>query len=331
MSANRGQAPGVVAGCRTLGVLAALGRVAAAAPAAPEAMDVDREDAPVGRGELGFDGGAPVGDYALGVSVGVVDRPIALHASTGATVVPVSTRETLGLGGAIALGDSALLDLRLGFAHQAGARLAALGDDAALEAWVPLDARVGARIQVTHGAHVSVFLRGELTAPLGDERNFAGEAGWTGAWSLIARVALPGGVVAAASGGIRIRGREVAIGDRVLGDETTAALGVVVPVPPLCHLWCRDQVVATAEIVGLFGDSGDKARGPRPVEGRVGLVSRPRAWLEIAARIGAGLDDEVGAPRWRGLLSVTWRQPSAPAAPHAATHATPVDDPTDDD
>ncbi len=326
MSANGGQAPWVLAGGRTLGVLAALGRVASAAAAAPEAMDVDREDAPVGRGELGFDGGAPLGDAALGVSVGVVDRPVALQASTGATVVPVTARETLGLGGGIALGDSALLDLRLGFAHQAGQRLAGLGDDAALSTWVPLDARVGARIQVMRGAHVALFLRGELTAPLGDERNFAGEAGFTGAWNLIARVALPGGVIAAASGGIRIRGTEVAIGDRVLGDETIGALGVVVPVPPLCHLWCSEQVFATAEVVGLFGDSGDKARGPRPVEGRVGVVSRPRPWLEIAARVGAGLDDEVGAPRWRGTLSVTWRQPSAPAAPHAAARATPAED-----
>jgi hypothetical protein len=304
--------------------------VASAAPA-PEAMDVDRQDAPPARGELGFDGGAPLGDWAVAASLGYLDQPIALRGPTGLVTHPVSSRETLGLGGGLALGDSALVDLGVGFAHQSGDRLQGLGDDGALAAWVPLDARLGARARVMNGAHLSVFVRGEVTAPFGNERQFAGDAGWTGAWNLILRAQLPGGVIAAASAGVRLRGQEVVIGDRRLGDESLGALGVVVPLPPVCHLWCAGQVSATGELVGILGDSDASLPGPSPVEARIGIVSRPRAWLEIATRVGIGLDDDVGAPRWRATVSAAYRQPSAPVAAKRDEPRTPVEDPVEDD
>jgi len=308
-----------------------LARVASAGPHGPEATDVDRDDSPPARGELGFDGGAPLGDWGVQASLGMLDRPITLRAADGVTTAPVSTRETLGLGGGIAVGDSAVVDLHVGFAHQAGDRFVGLGDDHPLATWVPLDARVGARIRVMDGAHVSVFLRGELTAPIGDERDFAGDAGWSGTWDVIVRAALPGGVIVAASGGVRLRGKQTSIADVRIGDETTGAVGAVVPVPPLCHLWCADQVALTGEVVAIAGDSQPSAHGPSPAEARVGVVSRPRPWLEVAARVGFGLDDEIGSPAWRAMLAVTWRQPSALVVAKRPVVREQVDDPPAED
>ena len=303
-----------------------LAATAAAAAPAPESIDVDRDDAPPGRGELGFDGGGPVGDYAVSASLGYLDRPIALRDDTGIAITPVATRETLGLGGALALGDNTLADLHLGFAHQRGDRLAGLGDDRPLDAWVPLDARLGVRLRVMAFTHISMFLRGELTVPLGDEHDFAGDAGWTGAWHFIARMPLPAGVIVAASVGIRLRGSEVMIADRRVGNETLAALGVVVPLPALRPLWSGDQLALTGELVKIAGDQGDGTRGPSPAEARVGVVSRPYPWREVAARAGAGLNDEIGAPRWRVGIAVTWRMPAAPPSLHP-----PPPPPADDD
>ncbi len=310
----------------------ACARVAHAGTHGPEATDVDRDDSPPARGELGFDGGAPLGDWGVQATLGFLDRPITLTTANGVTTEPVSTRETLGLGGGIAVGDSAVVNLRVGFAHQAGDRFIGLGDDHPLETWVPLDARVGARVRVMEGEHASVFLRGELTAPVGDERDFAGDAGWSGTWDVIARAALPGGVIVAASGGVRLRGKQTTIANVRIGDEATGALGIVVPVPPLCHLWCKDQVAVTGEVVAILGDSEPSGNGPSPAEARVGVVSRPRPWLEVAARVGFGLDDQIGSPEWRAVLAVTWRQPSAHVAPpKPSAPREDVDDPPEDE
>lgn len=298
----------------------------------PAAIDVDRETAPAGRAELGFDAGAPVEGWAASVQLGWLERPIVLRAPSGESH-PVARRTTLALGAAIGLGPSVVLDARLPLARQAGDRLAILGDPSALDRWVPGDLRFGGRVRVVATRRAAAFVRGELSLPTGDDHDFAGEPSWSGSWRLIARVSLPAGIVAAASGGILLRGAEVRIGDRIVGDELHGAVGVVVPLPPIHPLWCaREQVQLTGELVSILGDHVAGVRGPSPVEARVGLVTRPRSEVSLGVRIGAGLGDQIGAPAWRATVELTYhgRQqlipPAGPSAPGDADTANDDDD-----
>jgi hypothetical protein len=298
--------------------------VAAVAPAAradtprqtPSAIEVDRDVAPPGRSEFGFDGGAPVDGWGVTLGAGWLERPLTFTAADGAEALPVRRRQTLSIGGAIALGERAVLDARFGAAHQIGDRLRP-AEPRALDRHVPGDLRLGARVRVAGAARRAMFVRGELTLPTGDDGDFAGEASWTLAWQLAGRSVLPRGITAAAAAGIRLRGAEVVIGDRLAGDELTGALGVVVPIPPLRPLWCdAEQVKLTAELWGALGDDVGIGRGPSPAEARLGLVTRPRPSIARGVRIARGLTDEIGAPRARLSLELTYAG-AAPRPPRA--------------
>jgi hypothetical protein len=284
-------------------------RVAAAdAPRdTPSAIDVDRDAAPPGRIEFGFDSGAPLAGWGASLATRLVDRPITLTGDDGVATHPVRRRETLVVGGALALGSSVVIDARLPIAHQIGDRLAATGDATALDRYVAGDIRAGARIHVA-GDSPSVFVRGELSLPSGDDSNFAGEASWSLAWSLIGRAAFADRVVAAVSGGVRLRGAEVLVGDRVVGNELFGSFGVAVAIPPIRPLWCvDDQVRLTAELTGIVGDKVAGKVGPSPATASIGIVTQPLPDLAFGLRVGAGLDDQIGSPRAFAMLELAYR------------------------
>jgi hypothetical protein len=275
--------------------------------ATPSAIEVDRDAAPPGRTELGFDGGAPVEGWGATASVGWLERPLELATTDGA-VLPVRRRETLALGAALGVGAAVVVDARMTAAHQVGDRLRP-AEPRALDRYVAGDLRIGARVRVTGTARRAMFVRGELTLPTGDDGDFAGEASWTLAWQLAGRVVLARGITLAGAAGIRLRGAEVLIGDRLAGDELTGALGVAVPLPPLRPLWCEpEQVKLTAEAVIAIGDDVGVGRGPSPAEARLGLVTQPRPGFAVGVRIARGLGDEIGAPRARVTLELTYRR-----------------------
>ncbi|NVB85305.1 MAG: hypothetical protein HOV81_43480 [Kofleriaceae bacterium] len=272
----------------------------------PEAVQLDRDAPPPGQVELGFDGGAPIQTWALSAQLGFLDRPMRLH-TTEIEVFPVEQRETLALGAAIALGTSAIADIRMPFSHQSGDRWQGLGDERALDAWVLGDLALGARLRIAQRAGASIFARAQLTLPTGDDHDFAGDARYSVAWNLIGRFSLPGGLVIAATAGVRFRGREVQLADRLVGDELTGAIGATYEIPAIPGLWCpANRVRATAEVDGVLGNDVAGERGPSPLEGRIGLVGKIRPWLAVGVRIGKGLDDQIGAPRFRGLLEVAF-------------------------
>jgi hypothetical protein len=70
----------------------------------PSAIEADRDEAPPGRTELGFDGGAPVGGWGVTLGAGWLERPLVLRGAAGETE-PVRRRETVSLGGALARGS----------------------------------------------------------------------------------------------------------------------------------------------------------------------------------------------------------------------------------
>src|SRR5262245_31230570 len=109
-----------------------------------EAFELDREATPPGRAELGFDRGAPVGDWAIALQLGLVDRPGRFYTRDVETF-PVDMRETLALGLAATFGP-AVLDVRIPYSHQSGARLGELRMSRDLDAWVPGDVSAGLRI-----------------------------------------------------------------------------------------------------------------------------------------------------------------------------------------
>ena len=293
----------------------ALALVAAAAGVAhadtpvdrPQAFEVDREQPPPGRAELGFDSGAPVEGWAASVQLGYLDRPFRLH-TTQIETFPVERRQTVALGGAVALGSRLVLDARLPLAHQTGDRMQGLGDERPLDRWVIGDLGIGARVRVTRGQESALFVRGHATLGTGDDRDHAGEARYTLAWMVIGRVALPHGVVLAATGGVRIRKAEVIVADRLLGDELFAGVGATYVLPAWRGLWCdANRVRVTAEVVGVLGNYVDGVLGPSPAEARVGMISEIRPWLAVAGRIGKGIDDHIGAPRLRAMLELVYR------------------------
>ena len=319
---------------RATGVLVvALTRVAVAGTPLdrPEAIDADRDAPPPGRVELGFDSGAPVDAWGVGVQLGYVDRPVALASTQpGVTTYPVEHRETLAIGGALALGERFLLDARVPVAHQVGT-LAGLGDPQPLAHLVLGDVSLGGRMSVVATGRVALFARLAVALPSGDSHNFAGDPRTTFAASLIARVSLGHGVVVAGTGGIRLRGEEVQVGDRVVGDELFGGVGATVEIPPIAGLWCKpSQLRALAELVGVAGDNVDHVLGPSPAEARIGVIGRPTQELTIGVRAGLGLDDQLGAPRARAMVELAW-QPVVAPRPVAPPPAAPPPEPSDDD
>jgi hypothetical protein len=320
-----------------LALYIALGGVSAAAGSAradmprdtPAAIEVDRDATPAGRFGFGFDGGEPVDAWGVSIAAGWLERPIRLASGTfgGGTPAtdPVRRRETLSLGGALALGDSVVIDLGLRASHQVGDRLRAAGDPERLARYVLHDVRFGGRIRVAGNRDRAALLRADLTLPSGNHEQFAGDARWTAAWSLIGRATLPRDVVVAATVGIRLHGAEVIVGDRLVGDELLAAAGVAVPLSAVGLSGVAEQVSVTGELAGALGDHVGKRSGPDPIEVRLGVLVRVLPELTIAARAGFGLDDQIGAPSARAVLSVAW-------TPRASRRAAPVpDDPDEPD
>lgn len=323
--------------------LAAVGSVALADTprTTPEAIEVDRDSAPAGRIGLGFDAGEPLDAWGVSITAGWIERPIQLGA--GAVVggspasQPVRRRQTLALGGALALGDSAAIDARLRGSHQVGDRLAAAGDPARLARYVFHDLRLGGRIRVVGNRERAALLRADLTLPTGNDQQFAGDARWTLAWSLIGRATLSGGVAIAATAGIRLHGAEVIVGDKLVGDELVVGAGASVPLTALGLGGVAERVAITAGVLGGLGDDIGVRSGPSPVEAQMGLIVQILPELTLGAQVGVGIVDEIGAPRLRAVVGLAWAprvvrrvEPAANAAPPDRTDDEP-DDEADDE
>jgi hypothetical protein len=301
----------------------------------PTAIEVDRDAAPAGRVGMGFDDGAPVDAWGVSVAAGWIERPIELDAGAfgggSPRTEPVRRRETLAIGGALAIGERAVLDVGLRGSHQVGDRLRAAGNPAALARWVFHDVKIGGRIRIAGGPARMALVRAELTFPTGDDQQLAGDARWTAAWSLIGRAAVAREIAIAGTAGVRLHGAEVAVGNRLVGDALFAAVGASVPLTAL-GLGARppagagasgsadsvtERVALTGALLGALGDHIGDLAGPSPLEARVGAIAHATRELTIGAQLGLGLRDEIGSPRFRAILELAW-------TPRVARHVEPV-------
>ena len=299
----------------------------------PTAIEVDRDSAPAGRVGPGFDDGAPVDAWGVSLRAGWIERPIELDAGAfgGGSPAsrPVRRRETLALGGALTLGDRIVVDLLLRASHQVGDRLTAAGNPAPLARQVFHDARLGGRVRIVGGRARAALVRGELTLPTGDDQQFAGDARWTLAWSLIGRAVVAHDIAIVGTAGIRLHGAEVAVGDRLIGDALFAAAGATVPLSALGLSGAADRVSVTGELLGALGDNVGGLAGPSPVEARLGALVRVLPELTIGAHAGAGLGDQIGAPAFRALFEVAWA-PRVARRPEPPAPIAPPEDPDDE-
>ena len=273
----------------------------------PEGVELDREAPPPGRVEFSFDGGAPLDSrWAVGAQLGFLDRPMRLH-TVRVKIFPIEQRETLALGGAFAVTPAFVVDARMPFSHQTGDRYMGLGDDRELDHWVAHDLGIGGRLRLASRDTFSIFVRANLTFGTGNDYEFAGESRYTAAWSLIGRFTPIDRLVLAGSAGVRFRGEEVIVADRLLGDELFAALGASFQLPAVHGLYCdANQVRVTAELHGVLGNDVGDYEGASPAEVRIGVVSRIRPWITVGVRAGKGIDDHIGAPRFRAMLEVAF-------------------------
>lgn len=243
-----------------------------------------------------IDRGAPRPAWWAGLELAWLEAPLG---------EAVRRRERLAVGAGIAVGESVVLDARLAGSHQVGARLRP-ADPRRLDRAVLHDLRLAARVHVVGGAARAAFVRAELTLPTGDDRDFAGDAAWSLAWRLIGRTRLGDSAALSGSLGIRLRGEEVVAAGHVIGDELLGAVGLEVAVRP--------QLTATADLLAALGNDVGGGQGPSPVEARLGAGVRVSDRLGLAAQLGAGVNHELGAPRWTALISATFGATFPPAA-----------------
>ncbi|MCE9579691.1 MAG: hypothetical protein K8W52_41620 [Deltaproteobacteria bacterium] len=257
----------------------------------------------------------PAGAWTLSTSTWWAARPIVLRdVRTGdPATVPVAWRAGLELAAARGFGARYQLGLAMPLALQGGDRLAGIGlSDRALQRAVAGDLRLAGKARLAGDPGEPGWassVAAVVVVPTGDDGDFAGEEGAVFEWHLAAgwrgrRAAL------AINGGARIRQKEVVLLSpaRPHGNELIGAIAGEAVVPYVGRwLGGPDRLWVTGEVAGVLGDAiGKGARGPSPVEARVGARVRLCAWWSVTAAIGAGLTpDEVGAPSWRAILSVT--------------------------
>jgi len=299
---------------------------------APAAIDVERWAATATGWWAGLDDARVVGfgHLAVGLTTSAIARPIGLTAPNGDDLgAPVAHRATVTVAAAYGVTDSVEVDLAAPLVIQGGDRLTAVGEPRALRRVTSGDVRVGAKIQLITGPRVTAALGATLTLPTGNEGHYAGEASWVADWHGL--VMVRSGPIALGIGvGVRLRGEEVALSpEQVAGNELTGAVALSWQVPTIPGVYCDwTQLRAIAELDGVLGDTVGGQRGPSPIEARLGVRGRIwRGWT-VGVTAGRGLVGEVGSPRWRGVVEVSWRDEPRTDVPAPRARA-PVDD--DDD
>jgi hypothetical protein len=298
---------------------------------APTATDVERWTASATSWWAGLEDPRVVGlgHLAFGLTASGITQPIRLTSATGEDLgAPVSRRLALLASAAYGVTDSVEIDASFPIYLQDGDRLEAVGDPRGLRAVTRGDLRLGGKFQVVDRAVLRAGFAADVVLPTGDDLHYAGEASWVLHWRALAALELgPIGIAFAA--GVRIRGEEVLLAaGQVAGNEVVGGVALAYRLPPISGVICDwTQLRLIAEVDGVVGDTVGEVRGPSPFEARVGIRGRIwRGWT-IGVVGGRGLTDEVGAPRWRGVLEVSWRDEPRSDVPRArAAEEIVVDD-----
>ena len=314
-------------------VVAAIGTGTARADTptdAPTAIDVERWTATATSWWAGLEDPRVVGlgHLAFGLTASGITSPIRLTAAAGDDLgAPVSRRVALLASAAYGVTESVEIDASFPIYLQDGDRLAALGDPRGLRPLTRGDLRVGGKYQVVDRAILRAAFAADIVLPTGDDQHYAGEASWVLHWRALAALRL-GRFGVAIAAGVRIRGEEVLLAaDQVAGNEVVAGVAIAYTLPPISRVYCDwTQLRLIAEVDGVVGDTVGEVRGPSPFEARAGIRGRIwRGWT-VGVIGGRGLTDEVGAPSWRAVIEVSWRDEPRTDIPRAPREPDPVDD-----
>jgi hypothetical protein len=296
----------------------------------PTAVDVERWTATATGWWAGLDDARALGmgHLAIGATASVATRPIGLSSPGGDDLgAPVSARATLTLAAAYGVTETVDVNLALPLVLQGGDRLTAVGRPQELKGATSGDARLGVKVQLFANERVTAALAAGVTLPTGNEQHYAGEESWVADWRGLG-IARLGRFAIGLGAGVRLRGAEVALSpSQVSGNELVGALAVAWQLPVIDGVYCDWTALrAIAELDGVYGDKVGGVRGPSPLEARVGVRGRVwRGWT-IGVVGGRGLVDEVGAPRWRGVIEVSWRDEPRTDAPVRRDDAEPADE-----
>jgi hypothetical protein len=267
---------------------------ASAAHAQTTGVAVDRFVPAIGPASLvGVEGAAvtPPGAVSVAASVDAIGDPIELHTATTGAVVSEPVDYALVGNVALEFGIWKRIALAVGVPvvlYQTGDRLQGTGtSERPLQATVAGDIRVRAKASLVENKRIGAAVILQVTAPGGGQSDFAATDGATVEPRLVVDAHL-GRVTLAASIGARFQ-KERALFTTQFGDELVWAGALAVAIIP------RLQLIA--EAAGGVGPSD----GTRPAELRGALrgVFGP-VTLDLGG--GAGVDGDVGAPKYRVFL-----------------------------
>jgi hypothetical protein len=181
--------------------------------------------------------------------------------------------------------------------YQTGDRLQGTGtSERPLQTTVAGDIRVRAKASLVEGKRIGAALILQVTAPGGGQSDFAATDGATVEPRLVVDAHL-GRVTLAASVGARFQ-KERSLFTTQFGDELVWSGGLAVAIIPRLSL--------IAEAAGAVGPSD----GTRPAELR-GAIRGVVGPVTLDLGGGAGVDDDVGAPKYRVFLVARSMWPSS--------------------
>jgi hypothetical protein len=251
---------------------------------------------------VGVEGAAvtPPGAVSVAGSVDAVGDPITLHTATTGAAVSEPVDYALVTDVALEFGIWKRLALAVGVPvvlYQMGDRLQGTGtSERPLQATVAGDIRFRIKAALVDKQRIAAAVILQVTAPGGGQSDFEATDGATVEPRLVVDAHL-GRVTLAASVGARFQ-KERALFTTQLGDELVWAGALAVAIIPRLSL--------IAEAAGGVGPSD----GTRPAEVRGALrgVVGP-VTLDLGG--GAGVDGDVGAPKWRVFFVARSMWPSS--------------------
>jgi len=234
--------------------------------------------------------------WTLGFGLNHAVKPLIVESNeTDMTDSPVSQRTVTDLYGTFAFLGRFEVGVRLPLMSQSG-DAPQFSSIQPADGFAVGDVNLEGKVHLVSAKPLSLAAGVFGSIPTATDQEFAGAAGFSGGAEVIAGLDL-GRIRVAANLGYRMResGR---LADVVQGDEVRYAVAT-------SYLF-RDELQLIGEIVGALGLEGDETGGISPIEALAGARYHVTPSWGIVAGVGRGIVSGIGAPAFRGLLSLSF-------------------------